>query len=77
MAALLNMSRLLVETNGTFRWENYGKVWETDHFPFRMKNIDLMCETSIRQTNHFRNMRPRYPHANKCDSFELNSSEEY
>ncbi len=69
LAALRHMSRLLSETNGIFTWENFGKTWETDHYYFKMGNINLMCETSIRQTHHFTNYRPRVPNANKSDRY--------
>ena len=61
------MTKLLVKTNGIFTWENYGRVWETDHSPLRMKNIDLMSEDSVRRTHHYSNMKPRLPHENKGD----------
>ena len=67
MAAIQHMTKLLVKTNGIFTWENYGRVWETNHRPFRMKNINLMSEDSVRRTHHYSNMKPRFPHENKGD----------
>jgi hypothetical protein len=67
LAARKSMSEKLIQTNGVFTWENYGRAWETDHHPIRMKFIEMMSEDSIRQTLHYRNMRPRIPYSNKCD----------
>jgi hypothetical protein len=67
LAALNYMNMLLAGTGGKFSWENYGRRWETDHYPRKMKNVDFMSEKSIRQTHHFRNLRPRVPYTNKGD----------
>ena len=67
MAAIKSMSRLLDRSGGKFSWENYGRKWETDHHIYKMKNVDFMSEKSIRQTHHFRNLRPRVPYPNKGD----------
>ena len=67
LAALMNMCKLLAGSGGKFCWENYGKKWETDHHPRKMKNINFMSEKSLRKTHHFRNLRPRVPYTNKGD----------
>jgi hypothetical protein len=76
LAARKNMSELLIKTNGKFTWENYGSGWETDHYPHRMKRLDRMSEVSIRQTLHYRNMRPRVPYSNRCDRHADSESDE-
>ena len=67
MAAIKFMSRLLARSGGKFCWENYGRRWETDHHPRKIKNVDFMSEKSLRQTHHFLNLRPRVPYTNKGD----------
>jgi hypothetical protein len=67
LAATMHMSKLLLASRGMYTWENYGRSWETDHYPFKMKNVDFMNEKSMRQTHHYLNLRPWAPYSNKCD----------
>jgi hypothetical protein len=62
--AVKYMTELLVASNAYYTWENYGRFWDTDHFPIPYASIVPGVKTTYFCILHYSNYRPLEHHPN-------------